>query len=417
MLYNLGVKTREGGEDKAALPRLVVGQIVRGTDFFDREKLMTDLWRYLPAESVELVAPRRFGKSSVMRRLSDDPQNGCLVVYTDCQGFASEAQFFSRLFADICIASGSGRLLLIADRARTAVGGAIDKFRTLGIAGFKFDLNDSKPDSPEERMERVRAALELTRRPAVLILDEFSVMLSNFLKAGVPREQVVAFLAQLRKLRLSESCRVAMVIGGSMSLEYWLRQLNASGLMNDVRRVVLPAFDTDTATRFLSALFTSEGLSLETGAVQAVLGRLDPAVPYWLTAMVWLLEQSPGRVRAISVADVGDAYDNRLLGTEGRHYFEPFAERLRRDRPEFERPILRLLTELARSSADGGMTKPEMRELFEHELGASIGAEFDSTLADLESEFYLVVDEARTRYLFGLRVLRDWWLRWQGGDS
>jgi hypothetical protein len=40
--------------------------------------------------------------------------------------------------------------------------------------------------------------------------------------------------------------------------------------------------------------------------------------------------------------------------------------------------------------------------------------EFDELLADLECDWYLVLDVHTNEYSFMLHVMRDWWKRWYG---
>ena len=51
-----------------------VGPSVRGADFYGREVFVNLASDKLKAGHVLLAAPRRFGKTSVMYRLMDDPQ-------------------------------------------------------------------------------------------------------------------------------------------------------------------------------------------------------------------------------------------------------------------------------------------------------------------------------------------------------
>ena len=54
----------------------IVGTPARGGDFYDREQLIDLLWDRLDTGNVLLAAPRRFGKTSVMYRLIDEPEQG-----------------------------------------------------------------------------------------------------------------------------------------------------------------------------------------------------------------------------------------------------------------------------------------------------------------------------------------------------
>jgi hypothetical protein len=49
--------------------------------------------------------------------------------------------------------------------------------------------------------------------------------------------------------------------------------------------------------------------------------------------------------------------------------------------------------------------------------GSKVGASergFSELMADLECEWYLVLDTRTNEYYFMVHVMRDWWLRWYG---
>ena len=66
---------------------ITAGNPVTGVDFFDREKLIADLWDALEADSVLLAAPRRVGKSSIMLRLMEKPERGFRPLFLDGQNY------------------------------------------------------------------------------------------------------------------------------------------------------------------------------------------------------------------------------------------------------------------------------------------------------------------------------------------
>ena len=55
----------------------IVGQTPRGDDFFKRDNIVKKIYRRLEAGNhLFLSAPRRAGKTSIMRYLEDYPQEG-----------------------------------------------------------------------------------------------------------------------------------------------------------------------------------------------------------------------------------------------------------------------------------------------------------------------------------------------------
>ena len=71
----------------------IVGSVVRGNDFFGRDKFVDQLWQKLETTNILLAAPRRFGKTSVMYRLLDSPRAGYHVIYFDLEPVTEPVDF------------------------------------------------------------------------------------------------------------------------------------------------------------------------------------------------------------------------------------------------------------------------------------------------------------------------------------
>ncbi len=57
-------------------------QVVRNEDFYPRPKILNKIYRRLESKShIFLAAPRRVGKTSIMRYLEDHPEGQCCFVY------------------------------------------------------------------------------------------------------------------------------------------------------------------------------------------------------------------------------------------------------------------------------------------------------------------------------------------------
>lgn len=63
---------------------LRIGPPAEGDDFFDRTIERAQLWRVLPANHVVLSAPRRIGKTSLLKQLVGQADaHGLLSAYLD----------------------------------------------------------------------------------------------------------------------------------------------------------------------------------------------------------------------------------------------------------------------------------------------------------------------------------------------
>lgn len=75
-----------------------LGNIAEGDDFFARKTELEDFWRYLAGNHVVLTGPRRLGKSSLLKRLSEQAEaQGMLSRLIDVEGVDTPDAFVAAL--------------------------------------------------------------------------------------------------------------------------------------------------------------------------------------------------------------------------------------------------------------------------------------------------------------------------------
>lgn len=83
------------------MTELIVGPPATGGGFYDREELVEEIWEQLKIGSILFVAPRRFGKTSVMLNLRDKPEPGYLPIFLDVEWLESPTQFVVEVIAEM----------------------------------------------------------------------------------------------------------------------------------------------------------------------------------------------------------------------------------------------------------------------------------------------------------------------------
>ena len=74
-----------------------VGSPVRGKDFFGRERFVDLVWQKITHGNILLAAPRRFGKTSVMYRMIDEPRYNSKVIHADLESVSEPADMLVHL--------------------------------------------------------------------------------------------------------------------------------------------------------------------------------------------------------------------------------------------------------------------------------------------------------------------------------
>jgi len=126
------------------MTELIVGPPATGGGFYDREELVKLIWERLKVGSILFVAPRRFGKTSVMLHLRDNPEPGYLPIFLDVEWLESPTQFVVEVIAEMVRSLPGFRRALkgITGFPERLLDFLKDTISDFGIAEFKIGLRE-----------------------------------------------------------------------------------------------------------------------------------------------------------------------------------------------------------------------------------------------------------------------------------
>jgi len=401
--------------------RCLVGLPARGDDFFDRQELVDLIWQRLEAGHILLAAPRRFGKTSVMYRLLDQPRQGWHPVHLDAESIREPVGFVIAVLQTL-LADRRLRNFLIArwKAAGQWTRSLLDdvEIQTPWEVTLKLSLKERLgPNWPEVAGILLRHLREYDggERP-LIIIDELPVMLFLFRDNNVPPSDVRAFLYWFRHLRIDPdvgltNCR--FLVGGSIGIEHYLADLAAADSFNDLERVPLAEFAPERARQFLRDLLDELDIELSPASQRRVLSLIGAPIPYFI--QVFVAELVSARAEGHDVAGprhLETIYRDRVLGAACKTYFQHYYERLRRYDRATEQAAKALLKSIALAQPMP-VRREDLRALFARSLGESSSDEaFATLIADLENDFYVRFRPDTASYEFSSKILCDWWRRY-----
>jgi uncharacterized protein len=393
---------------------LVVGPPATGERFFDREEIVKLIWERLDTSSLLLVAPRRFGKTSIMLDLLNNPKDDYRTIFMDVEWFESPAQFVTEIIAEMV------RCLPVYGRVLEGIVGLpknILKFlkgtiSDLELFEFKIGLRESIEKNWQTLGKILLKHIEKVDGKVILMLDEFPLMVKRMLK-GKEKESVETFLHWFRSFRIGQDAlnNVRFIIGGSIGIEHVLDQAGAVASMNDLDRIKVEPFPKDVAKNFIVGLFKSQNTETNDDTVEQILKEVEIFVPFFLQLLVSeTCKLARDKKEDISPSLVSEAYRDRVISVESRTYFEHFYSRLRDYYdPDEERVTKEMLKQLALKKS---LTIRELRNI-SRQIAPDLSDDvFSHILSDLENDFYLKRQD--DSYIFHTKVLRDWWIRFYG---
>jgi hypothetical protein len=370
----------------------VYGEVVPAAAFVDRvvelDRLVADL---AAAQKVFLISPRRYGKSSLIRRaLAVMSRRSVLTVEVTVSSFSSY----------VAVLEGYARALVAAetkwDRARTWLREAIRSARAevryapdqspLGALSVSFPGVRSDRDISRLAQEvfALPARLAETRgRPVVVALDEFQAIagfdggsVEHAMRAAVQHQREVGYV-----FAGSEPSLMERMIGPR-------RPFYKAGPVMRLEKI--PA---DEFAAFIDARFARSGMRPESGLGNAIV-ELAGNLPYDVQRLAhetWDEIRGRGRRRA-TLDDLHQAL-KRLL-TEQQMMFEAVWQRL----TLAQRAVLRAVV----IENGGGLLSADART--RHRLGgpstvqAALAALVRDDLVTRDADRYIVVDS----------LLREW---------
>jgi len=394
--------------------RNIVGNVPVPDELYGREDFLGHLWQQIRANNVLLLAPRRFGKTGVMRHVLCRPRGGYLPVYFDLEDVDSPQEFLWRVTRELLANEKLRRFVQgakgVPKKIQDWIKGTFDE---VGFEGAKLKFKESVADDWHGTARRLLLELEKADDALVFIFDELPAMLEGVCEqAG--EDAVRDFLAWFRSVRMQQKDRLRrhrFIVGGSIGIDLILRRLKTVDKLNDFCRLYVEPLQAEHARRLIRDLAESMGVELDETLEERILETIGPPVPYFIHLLFSQLAQlPPTRRQPLTSETLAEVYQGRVLGPTCKHYFDHYRERLKRYGRVGEKAAVSVLSAAAHQNR---VSQSVLYDVYRKakKRGAS---EFDfaELMADLECDWYLVLDPHTNEYFFMVDVMRDWWRRW-----
>ncbi|MCK4613556.1 MAG: hypothetical protein KAU14_02035, partial [Thermoplasmata archaeon] len=155
--------------------RLTQGPPAKGDDFFDREKVIQEIWDRLECSSILLAAPRRFGKTSIMLQLRDNPKNGFTPLFFDIEHVESPEEFILELIGEI--QKNKDIWNKIKSGFFSFFKAAGERIEEIEISSIRIKLREAKDVDWKDLGKQLIKLITENEKKLLFILDEFPEMI------------------------------------------------------------------------------------------------------------------------------------------------------------------------------------------------------------------------------------------------
>ncbi|HAO09328.1 MAG TPA: hypothetical protein DCQ50_20645, partial [Chryseobacterium sp.] len=85
-------------------PDIIIGKEATGKFYYRREVFENEVWKEIEkGNNVLIAAPRRVGKTSVMKYMTENPKENYKLIFRNVQGIDDEKRFYKTIYELIII--------------------------------------------------------------------------------------------------------------------------------------------------------------------------------------------------------------------------------------------------------------------------------------------------------------------------
>lgn len=380
---------------------ICTGQPADGRNkFFPRTKIINKIWRKLDrGEDLLIVAPRRVGKSSILRHIERNPNDGYFVKYISIMSVDSANTYFKKIFKslledDEIYGFAKGYMT----NARKAIENFGKKIRGIGLEGIELDGNE-QIDYYVETIELLKS-LPSEAKKIIFLVDEFPDAVSNIAKYS--EEEAINFLQQNRDLfQEYAELNIQFVLTGSIGLGNVVEKLNRKDIMNDLTQIEIEPLSNDDAKDLIDSLCLGLNkiditLIFNSASKDYFLQKLTWNTPYYIQMIIDELVDD--EVEMVNQEEIDKVLDKIIKARSHADYFENWRDRLKKVFDEEEAKFA--IEILSHISIKDSISYDEMKKMNEDIV-------LKEVLEVLKYDGY--ISENNKVYQFNSPLLKSWW--------
>lgn len=381
---------------------IVVGNIVKGEDLYGRTTEIQQLWEEIGKSSLILTSPRRYGKTSIVHHMKDNPRQGLSVIYVDMEGSTDPYEFIIEI-----LNHSEFTLLQKMQHFFHAARDATSRLHILDA--IEIELRDSSKNWKNEGTKIFRELTENNSK-LIIVIDELPIYLHRMQEKYQDNGLTIStFLHWLRKMR--QDLQVKFIVCGSIGIHTLVDKYGLENSVNDLERLPLSPFNNKTAKGMIRTVLDKYGINYTEDLISEIMSQIGLQVPFFIQLMLReIRDRTSFGKKELTSKIIADSYKQGLLGTEGKKDFEWYFKRLK---TEFVgKDYLIALEILGRLTQVSSETEAELEVIYMKIKHRENKPEFQQILHILESGYY--ISKNRDGITFHNKVLRDLWIQ-EGG--
>jgi hypothetical protein len=386
--------------------RNIVGQIASKEDFFMREAEVNRIKMNLEAgANIQLAAPRRVGKSSILYYFLDNPGDGFIHLYFQVESARSKNEYYRKIYKEIIKSDAVGTGKKFIEQLKSVGNAFLSRLKGVKVAGSGFDFQDNDEIDYEEELTNLLLGLDLDGDRLVLMVDEFPEVILNIVEQNKGDIlEAKKFLQSNRELRNHAKLirKVQFIYTGSNSLNLTVANLESSSLINDLASIPVKPLKPEESKELIKAVLQTYKITIDEPEVDYLISKAEWAIPFYFQLIIQEIINVVSPNEPVNTQIIDEAF-TLALEQRNDHLFEHYVNRLKRVFNEKEREYIQMfLCSLANSDS---ISKDVAYDMATGLLGDK---ECRRLLDSLKYDGY-IINQAETDIKFNSPILKNWW--------
>ena len=378
-------------------PNTIIGPVATGNYYYERSEIVNEIWRELEKGNYILIAaPRRVGKTSVMRHITDHPKGGYKLIFENVQGIKSEKDFYEVLYRLIlsCLSKGNQFKKWVENYLKSKTITEVD------ISG-NFKFSHLEIDYLEE-INCIITKIDKEGEIIVLLIDELPEVLYNLNKAG-KNDDARAILKNLRRWRQGDKYqKLKFILAGSIGIHYVVNAIEGrTSDLNDLMMVHCSPLEAEETDEYISWATKNATVQYNGEMREYLLEKIHYYVPYFFNIMLDEIDKKAMKIAdaTITKQSIDSAFE---LVIKMNDHFADWKKRLKNYFPKEDFDFVNeILIHVAHKE---GIT---IQEIFNKAQKHDKSDDYMDFIINLEQDGYIVKENEK--YSFISPFLKEFW--------
>lgn len=380
-------------------PKIIIGPVATGDYYYHRLEIVEDIWEELEKGNFVLIAaPRRVGKTSVMKFMVENPKENYKLIFENIQGINSEDDFYKMIYKLILSCLNDSK------KIKTWFKNYL-KSKSISEVDFKgsFKITNQKIDYLEE-INNVIPQLDTDSENIILLIDELPEVLHNLYKNN-KKEQAISILKNMRSWRQdSRFKKMQFVLAGSIGIHYVVNTIEGRNSdLNDLRKVYCNPLNWNQTNEYIEWATRDATVKYNEELKEYLLNKIQYFVPYFINIVLSEIDKTAKRNKnpEILTQSIDSAFE--IVIKENDH-FKDWKKRLS-DYLSNENFLFvnEILIQIAHKESI------TIQEIYDKAIKHNKTSDYMDFISDLEQDGYIIENDKK--YIFISPFLKEFWKR------